>query len=98
MTSTTEFSLPARAASVSPSEQRKRRIDRESGRALEILGHAIDYLTDEMIYSGSELATRRGEILAVQLLMARNRQIYLACPVVPTLRERLQAWLHLQPH
>jgi hypothetical protein len=32
---------------------------------------------------------------AVQLLMALNRQVYYECPELPSLRERLRAWLRL---
>jgi hypothetical protein len=35
---------------------------------------------------------------AVQMLMAINREIYLACPEVPTLGERWHAWLHGHAH
>ncbi|MGB6973348.1 MAG: hypothetical protein WBD67_01565 [Terracidiphilus sp.] len=73
--------------------KQRRRIDRESGRALEILGHAIEYLQDEHVHRGGSLSSNDGEVLAIQLLMARNREIYLACPVVPTLWERCSGWL-----
>jgi hypothetical protein len=72
---------------------RRRRIDREAGRALEILGHAIEYLADEYTHRGGAQAGDDGEVRAIQLLMARNREIYLACPAVPTLRERCRNWL-----
>lgn len=73
--------------------RRRRRIDRETGRALEILGHAIEYLADEYAHRGESLAAEDGQVQAIQLLMARNREIYLACPVTPTLRERCRNWL-----
>jgi hypothetical protein len=72
-----------------------RRISPQAGRALEILGHAIDYLIDETIYDGpfSRLDPR---LQAVRLLVAANRAVYFACPEVPTLRQRcrslLQQW------
>ncbi len=75
---------------------RRRRISPEAGRALEILGHAIEYLADEFVHSGGSLSARDGQVEAVQLLMAINRQIYFNCPEVPTLGERLRAWLHLR--
>jgi hypothetical protein len=95
MARTTGSTLSADAVSPSQAvEHRRRRINPEAGRALEILGHAIEYLTDEFVRSGADFSAHRGEIEAVQLLMAYNRQIYFACPVVPTIRERCQALLH----
>lgn len=67
----------------------RRRINHDSGRALEILGHAIEYLTDEWAREADLSA--RGLLDAVQVLMAANRKVYYACPVEPSLRERLRA-------
>lgn len=64
----------------------RRRIDHDSGRALEILGHAIEYLTDEW----ARTLDAQGPLDAVQILMAANRKVYYACPVEPSLRERLR--------
>jgi hypothetical protein len=72
---------------------RKRRIDRESGRALEILAHAIEYLADEYVHHGGQFKANDGEIRAMQLLMAANRSIYAACPVIPTFEERCTSFL-----
>jgi hypothetical protein len=72
---------------------RRRRITPRAGRALEILGHAIDYLIDEYIYEGKTLSTSDPQVAAIQLLMALNREIYHECPVVPTLGERLRSLL-----
>ena len=53
---------------------------------------------------GRELAgnavnhTQRAQLEAVQLLMARNREIYLACPEIPTFRERCNAFFHRHQH
>lgn len=74
---------------------RRRRIDVEAGHALEILGHAIEYLTDEFVHNGVEMSSRNGQVEAVQLLMRMNRQVYFECPEVPTIGERLRAMLHL---
>lgn len=86
-------SIPA-AGTTTPAaipQNRRRRIDPQSGHALEILGHAIEYLADEYALSGSPLAANHPVVEAMQLLMARNREIYFACPVVPTLAERWRA-------
>jgi hypothetical protein len=75
---------------------RLRRITPQAGHALEILGHAIEYLTDEFVHSGSGLSPASGPLDAVQLLMSVNRQIYYECPEVPTVMERLRSMLHLR--
>jgi hypothetical protein len=77
---------------------RRRRIDPQAGRALEILGHAIEYLTDEFVHAGGSLCANDAQLEAVQILMALNRQIYFDCPEVPTCSERLCSLLHLHLH
>lgn len=78
------------------SSKRRRYIAPQAGRALEILGHAIEYLTDEFVHEGGALRGDDGPIKAVQLLMALNRQVYFECPEVPTFGERCRAIL--RPH
>jgi hypothetical protein len=77
---------------------RRRRISPEAGHALEKLGHAIDYLTDEYIHEGGTFNRGDAKLQAVEMLMAINREIYFACPEVPTIGERWHAWLHLHSH
>jgi len=89
---TVSASFPLRASGLGV--LRRRRISPEAGRALEILGHAIEYLTDEFVHSGGSLSAHDGQVEAVQLLMAANRKIYFACPEVPSLGERWRAILH----
>ena len=72
-----------------------RRITREAGQALEILGHAIEYLTDEYVHDARELSASDPQIQAIQLLMALNRQIYYECEVAPGFSERLRDFFHL---
>jgi len=75
---------------------RPRKISREAGRALEMLGHAIDYLADEFALECMECKGTSGihpRQEAIELLMAYNREIYLACPEIPALGDRLRAWL-----
>ena len=74
--------------------RRRRRISPEAGHALEILGHAIEYLTDEYVHEGGSFSAGDPRLEAVQLLMARNREVYFACPEVPTFGDRVRAWLH----
>jgi hypothetical protein len=68
----------------------------EAGRAIEVLGHAIEYLTDEAIHRGRDLTAGSPELEAVQLLMAINRQIYYECPEVVTVVARLRSMFHLR--
>ena len=72
---------------------RRRYIDQQAGRALEILGHAIEYLADEFVHEGASPCARDPRVEAIQLLMARNREIYFDCPVIPTLQDRFRAFV-----
>ncbi len=94
-TATTGFPIPAAAPAVSLVRPvvRRRRISPRDGRALEILGHAIEYLTDEFVHEGGSLAPGNPQVQAIQLLMALNRQVYLDCPPVPSFGERCRALL-----
>jgi hypothetical protein len=77
-------------------EMRRRRISPESGHALEILGHAIEYLADEYTYRGGGVSASDGQVDAVQLLMKVNRQIYFACPEAPSLADRCRSLLGMR--
>lgn len=80
------------------SGNRKRHISADAGHALEVLGHAIEYLTDEYVQSAKQFSSTDPQVAAVQLLMALNRQIYYECPVVPTFAERLRILFHIHAH
>ncbi len=86
---------PATGKPLRKRNQRRRRISPQAGRALEILGHAIEYLTDEYMYSGGTFCAQDPQLQAIQMLMAFNRQIYFECPEVQSLSERFLALLHL---
>jgi hypothetical protein len=73
---------------------RRRRIDFEAGRALEVLGHAIEYLADEFVHDGASPDDCR--LHAIQILMAANREIYFSCPKAPSLLERIRAIFHMR--
>jgi hypothetical protein len=75
---------------------RRRRIDFEAGRALEVLGHAIEYLADEFAHDGSSLSANGGQPHAIQILMAANREIYFSCPEVPSFLERIRTVFHVR--
>ncbi len=65
--------------------RRRRRISPEAGKALEKLGHAIDYLMDEFLNAGGSFCGNEPQLKAIRMLMAINRQIYFGCPEVPSL-------------
>jgi hypothetical protein len=98
-TSTSTLPVPrhSAAATVTRTVSRRRRIDPRSGHALEILGHAIEYLADEYVHAGGSFCAHNSQVEAVQLLMAANRAIYFACPEVPAFSEHLRRWLGLMP-
>src|SRR5579862_3875582 len=94
-TSMTGMSISAMGRDVGGAEfraHRRRQISQPAGRALEILGHAIEYLADEYVHEGGSISARDPRVEAVQLLMARNREVYFACPEVPTVAERVLGW------
>jgi hypothetical protein len=94
----TGFSFPISAqaeSNVRECPNRRRRTTPEAGHALEILGHAIEYLADEFVYEDGALSARNAQLQAVQILMALNRQVYFECPEVPTFVVRCLALLHL---
>jgi hypothetical protein len=90
---TSGFLIPATvpAASIPRTQAvRRRHITPQAGHALEALGHAIEYLTDEFVHNGGGLCANNGQLDAVQILMALNRQVYFECPEVPTLGQRFR--------
>jgi hypothetical protein len=93
---TTDFPVQAAEPAVIDAhlKHKRRRISPRAGRALEILGHAIEYLADEFVFSAESFTAGNPQLEAVQLLMALNRQIYFECPEVPRLGERCIAFLH----
>lgn len=95
---TSGFSVPLTAAPaqvLTPRVNRRRRISPQAGHALEILGHAIEYLTDEFVHEGGTFSPNNAQLQAVQLLMAVNRQVYFECPEIPPLSKRILSMLHI---
>ena len=64
---------------------------REAGRALEILGHAIEYLADEYVRDNSAATEKAGTLEAIQILMAVNREVYFTAPTAPSIMRRLRS-------
>lgn len=79
-----------------PGPHPRRHIDPASGHALEILGHAIEYLADELVHNSELILANDPRVEAVQLLMDLNRQVYFACPEERTLRDRCRSLLHMR--
>lgn len=78
--------------------RQKRKISREAGQAIEMLGHAIEYLSDElalecMVGQSENSVGARPRVAAIEILKMLNRDVYLSCPAVPSLEERLQGWM-----
>ncbi|MGA7343855.1 MAG: hypothetical protein WBE72_05315 [Terracidiphilus sp.] len=94
-TLTTSARNEAAGATVSRPVSGRRRIGPQAGHALEILGHAIDYLTDEYVHEGGTFCWHDPQLEALRLLMAANRQIYFECPQVPAFGERCRKLLGL---
>ncbi len=87
------FSIPTVTTTAGVRSHRRRAVTPQAGRALEILGHAIEYLTDEFARQGLTFSSRREQLEAIQMLMALNRQVYNECPEVPSFGERCRALL-----
>ena len=86
--------LPGDVGSTPVSGYRRRYISPGAGHALELLGHAIEYLADEYVHEGDTISAHHPSVEAVQLLMACNREVYFACPEAPSLVERVLDWVH----
>lgn len=78
----------------------RRKPAKEQGRALEKLGHAIEYLIDSRLYAPSSLPIEDNE-KASHILMRLSREVFAECPeIVPVgrrLRNRLRKWLPAHP-
>lgn len=78
----------------SDSKAVRRRPTMSQGQALEMIGHAIEYVYDSRVYQNSG-ALSRSDMEAVQTLMRLSREVYLECKVIPpaTSRPGLKHWL-----
>jgi hypothetical protein len=73
----------------------RRRITRESGRALEILGHAIEYLADEYALERvpkGPLGNADPRVEAIQVLKSLNREVYFAGAPQVQPKRRIRRW------
>lgn len=97
------FDAPSTTNYWRPPQRPLRRImTREHGRALEMIGHAVDYLNDSYIQEGpdEELIHLAGNSTeAVHLLVSARRQILHSLPLAEPLPSRLwNAVLRRKPH
>ena len=73
-----------------------RRITRDAGRGLEILGHAIEYLADEYaleIERYGSLDPTDPRLEAIRILKLLNRKIHYSCPPIEPLGWRIRQFL-----
>jgi hypothetical protein len=73
----------------------RRELSRESSRALEILGHAIEYLADEYAVDTADkgpLGSADPRVEAIQVLKALNRAIYYSGAEVQPVLRRWRRW------
>lgn len=101
-----EFPAPARSGATSgnysPARSGLRRIiTREQGRALETIGHAVDYLHDCYIHQGNDaefLNVPGPPAAAIQILIAARQSLFHSLPLVaPWHRRLLNALLRRKP-
>ena len=69
----------------------RRRGSLAQGRALETIGHAVEYLMDSAIFlpGRSEVESNQA---AIQILMRLSRAVFEECPEVLPVRARLRRW------
>ena len=75
----------------------RRKLSYTAARGMEVLGHAIDYLSDEFALECLKTGNLRMKqehptLAALKLLHQKRREVYEACPVAPTMGERLLGW------
>ena len=69
----------------------RRRASYEQGRALETLGHAVEYLVDSRLRFDDPQAAA-GERDAIELLIRLNRAVFSECPEVVPVGRRVRQW------
>lgn len=71
----------------------RHRTTRMQGQALEILGHAIEYLVDSRLVQFEQESTRAdGD--AVRLLIGASREVFAESPTYVPLGDRIRRWLY----
>ena len=70
----------------------RRRGSIQQGRALETLGHAVEYLADSQMFLLDE-GTMRSNQEARKILMRCSRAVFLECPEVVPASRRMGRWV-----
>jgi len=84
------FAAPVVRRHAKPSSQLvRRRPTAQQGHALELLGHAIEYIADSQLYISPE-GESKSESDAIQLLMRLNREVFAECREIVPVRRRLK--------
>lgn len=69
---------------------REKAVCYESGRALEALGHAIEYLVDQNQCERQALRYDEDHVEAIKILHETRMSIYRGCPFVENVNERIE--------
>ncbi len=88
--------LATSGSSAQPQPFVRRRLSPEGGHALEILGHAIEYLADEYandLADKGPLGSADPRVAAIQVLKGLNRAIYYSGTEVEPAFGRMKRWL-----
>ncbi len=70
--------------------QARRRTTPKQGRALELLGHAVEYLVDSRLLEGGPTPADNG---ALRILMACSREVFEDSVAVVPMHQRVQDWV-----
>jgi hypothetical protein len=69
----------------------RRRGTLQQGQALEMLGHAVEYLVDQRLFALTE-QDRANDSEAAQTLMQLSRAVFLECPEVIPVSRQIASW------
>jgi hypothetical protein len=84
--------VTAGSLTLAPKQVQRRRLTATQGRALEILGHAIEYLVDSRLACADEFCSPAAQE-AIQLLSRANREVYENGPTTALEGGRVRRWL-----
>jgi hypothetical protein len=74
-----------------PALRSRRRVSHRAGRAIRLLGHAIEYVANEFLHDSHPPSAQMGRLEAVHILKVLNAEVYSECPELtgpPTFGER----------
>ena len=70
----------------------RRRPSQEQGRALETLGHALEYLVDSRMFLSKDPKTR-ADSEAIHILSRCSREVFATCAEIVPMRQRVKTWV-----